>query len=244
MPAYKFEALLRKENIDRYDDRLTVRTNIIDAYDLLMSFIDKHLNDPFYLEGDQRISLRSKIFRELVANIIAHREYLSPAPAVITIFKNKIEFKNPNNPKFFGKIDPDNFSPIAKNPLISKLMLLMGRAEEVGSGMYNVKKYLPHYAPNATYEFIDNDFFSTIIYLGEETREKTVGKTVGKTAQKIIEEIRKNPKITREELSTLTGLTIRGVEWNLNKLKQKSFIKRIGPNKGGYWQIIDNDKEG
>ncbi len=53
-PAYKFEALLRRENIDRYDDRLTIRTNLIDAYELLMSFINKHLNDPFYLEKNQR----------------------------------------------------------------------------------------------------------------------------------------------------------------------------------------------
>jgi ATP-dependent DNA helicase RecG len=92
VPAYKFEALVRKENIDRYDDRITIRTNILDAYDLLMGFIEKHVNDPFYLEGTTRISLRSKIFRELVANLIAHQEYLNASPAVITIFENKIEF--------------------------------------------------------------------------------------------------------------------------------------------------------
>ncbi len=47
--AYKFDALLRRENIDRYDDHLTVRTNLIEAHDLLMGFVEKHLNDPFYL---------------------------------------------------------------------------------------------------------------------------------------------------------------------------------------------------
>jgi ATP-dependent DNA helicase RecG len=98
LPAYKFDALLRRENVDRYDDRLLLRTNIIDTYDRLMEFIEKHLNDPFHLEGDVRISLREKIFRELVSNIIAHREYADTRPATIMIYKDRVEFKNPNHP--------------------------------------------------------------------------------------------------------------------------------------------------
>ena len=74
VPAYKIDALVRRENTDRYDDRLNIRVNQIDAYDLLMDFVAKHLSDPFYLEGTQRISLRDKIFREIVANLLVHRE--------------------------------------------------------------------------------------------------------------------------------------------------------------------------
>ena len=81
VPGYKFDALLRRRDTERYDDRLIVRGNLIDAFDLLMGFVDKHLNDPFYMEGTTSISLRSIIFRELVDNIIAHREYTSAAPA-------------------------------------------------------------------------------------------------------------------------------------------------------------------
>ena len=57
LPAYKFDCLLRKEKIDRYDDRMIIQTNLIDAYDQMMAFVEKHLNDPFYLEGDLRVSL-------------------------------------------------------------------------------------------------------------------------------------------------------------------------------------------
>ena len=45
------------------------------------------------------------------------------------------------------------------------------------------------------------------------------------------------PTITREELSQITGLSIRGVEWNLTKLKAEGKIKRIGPDKGGHWKV-------
>ncbi len=143
--------------------------------------------------------------------------------------------KIPNNPKFFGKIDPDNFSPVAKNPIISKLMLLMGMAEEIGSGMHNVKKYLPHYAPNATYEFIDDDFFSTVIYLNE--------RTIQKSSQKILQIIRDNSHITTEELAQILGISRRAVAKHIAKLKDMRKLERIGPDRGGYWKIIDNDKE-
>ena len=69
------------------------------------------------------ISLRSIIFRELVANIIAHREYTSAAPATMMIYTDRVEFKNPNVPHYHGRIDPGNFTPFPKNPTICKFMI-------------------------------------------------------------------------------------------------------------------------
>ncbi len=183
VPAYKIDALLRKHNLDRYDDRLTVRTNLIDAYDLLMGFIAKHLNDPFFLEGDIRISLRDKIFRELVANIIAHREYLDGRSAMIIIYRDKVVFTNPNIPHGRGRIDPRRFTPFSKNPTICKFMLQTGRVEEVGSGVRNVTKYLPLYARDGRVEFVEDDMFSTTVYLGEVVGEITPQVTPQATPQ-------------------------------------------------------------
>jgi ATP-dependent DNA helicase RecG len=67
-----------------------------------------------------------------------------------------------------------------------------------------------------------------------------VEKTVEKTVEKIITAIEKNPYVTIKQLQEVTGLTRRGVEWQISKLKEKKIIERIGPDKGGYWKIIDN----
>ncbi|MFH2115032.1 MAG: RNA-binding domain-containing protein, partial [Spirochaetota bacterium] len=75
VPAYKIDCLLRKQQLERYDDRLEIRTNLMDAYDFMMGFVQKHLSDPFFLQGDVRYSLRDLIFRELIANLLVHREY-------------------------------------------------------------------------------------------------------------------------------------------------------------------------
>ncbi len=77
--------------------------------------------------------------------------------------------------------------------------------------MRNVYKYLPHYSPGATAEFVDGEFFTTIIKLEE---------TTVKTTQKIISLIKANPKITRKELAEKIGITHDGVKYNLEKLKK------------------------
>ena len=71
----------------------------------------------------------------------------------------------------------------------------------------------------------------------KDSRE-TVGEAVGETVERILNVIKNNPKITKQGLSKETGLSVRGIEWNLKKLKETGLLKRIGPTKGGYWQII------
>lgn len=69
---YRTDAILRRENLDRYDDRDDIRVNLLRSYERLMQFIAKHLNDKFYLEGDQCVSLRDKIFRGVISNLLIH----------------------------------------------------------------------------------------------------------------------------------------------------------------------------
>lgn len=53
--------------------------------------------------------------------------------------------------------------------------------------------------------------------------------------RQVIENMLKNPYVTYNELSVITGKTIRV---HINKLKKMKLIKRIGPDKGGHWEIL------
>ncbi len=59
------------------------------------------------------------------------------------------------------------------------------------------------------------------------------------TREKILNKIRENPKITIKQLSELTGISVKGIEWQIKKLKQQGKLKRIGPDKGGFWKIVE-----
>jgi predicted HTH transcriptional regulator len=77
--------------------------------------------------------------------------------------------------------------------------------------------------------------------MSEKTVEKTVEKTAGETVEKILDIIKNNPKVTQKELSNLTNLSRRGVEWNIAQLKQKGILTRIGGDRGGRWKINNKD---
>ncbi|MCP5046035.1 MAG: AAA family ATPase [bacterium] len=163
IPQYKIDVLVKRHNLSRYDDRLDVRSNLLEAYPTIMSFLGRYLPDPFYMEKDVRLSLREKIFREAVANLLVHREYLHQYPARIIITSEQVVFTNPCNPAFKGNIEVNNYYPHQKNPLISKFFLQLGWVEEIGSGIYNINKYLPLYSPGRKAHFVEDVIFTTTI---------------------------------------------------------------------------------
>jgi ATP-dependent DNA helicase RecG len=165
LPAYKVEAMVRIKNLDRWDDRITLRTNLIDTYISLMAFVKKHLEDRFYILDGQRLNLRELIFRELIGNIIVHREYTNAFATELVIYKNKVEATNPNRVVFRGPLNIQTFSPYAKNPNLRRFFTAFGWTDEIGSGIRNITNYLQYYTPGAIPLFLEDDIFRTEIPL-------------------------------------------------------------------------------
>ena len=36
----------------------------------------------------------------------------------------------------------------------------------------------------------------------------------------------------------MLGLSIDGIYWNMKKMRSNGIIRRVGPDKGGYWEIL------
>lgn len=177
VPHYKIDALVKKVNIERFDDREYIQTNLIEAYEQLMAFVAKTLPDKFYLEGDQRVSLRTKIFREVIANMIVHREYTNAHPCTFIIYADRVETENANNPNGSGPINPNNFTPFPKNPAIAKFFIQIGRVDELGSGVLNVNRLINDYTNKGIAQFIEGATFKAIIpFTVVEGAVKGVGK--------------------------------------------------------------------
>ena len=172
LPQHKTDAIVRIINKDRYDDRDVIITNLIESYDRLMAFGQKHLSDPFILEGILSVSARDAILREIISNSLAHRDYSSGYIAKFVIEEDKIFTENGNQTHGFGNLNIANFKPFPKNPSISKIFREIGFADELGSGMRNTYKYTKLYS-GGTPEFIEDDVFTTIIPLSAAATIKT-----------------------------------------------------------------------
>ena len=59
-----------------------------------------------------------------------------------------------------------------------------------------------------------------------------------KTSQKILELIEGNPQITTHEMAAIIGIDRRNIHRNIKKLREQGALCRVGPDKGGHWEII------
>ena len=51
------------------------------------------------------------------------------------------------------------------------------------------------------------------------------------------------PRLSAPDLAQATGLSLDGVKYHLNQLKRLGKLRRHGPTKGGYWEVIDEANE-
>ena len=172
-PAYRTDAIYRNmgyhhflnpKSTDpdiRYDDRDDIRVNLIEAYMRLTGFVQRHLPDRFMLDeaGIQRIDIRNKIFREIIANLLAHREYRSSFPAKLLVFSDVVVTENWTKPQQTGMVTLANLETHPKNPMIAKIFRELGWVEELGSGRKNIQKYAPLYFPDYKVEIQNQEKF-------------------------------------------------------------------------------------
>ncbi|AKC95979.1 ATP-dependent DNA helicase RecG [Sneathia vaginalis] len=239
LPQHKTDAIFRVVNKDRYDDRDVVITNLIDSYERLIAFGQKHLNDLFVLDGIVNVNARDRILREIVSNTLAHRDYSSGYPAKMIIDDEKITVENSNLAHGFGALDLRKFEPFPKNPTISKVFREIGLADELGSGMRNTYKYTQLYSGRKPL-FEEGDIFRTIIPLSKIATQK-VGYQYSesqnefeKIENNIKNIIKENNKVSRKEMAKLLNVGEKTVTRYIKEIKN---IKYVGVGKNGHWEI-------
>lgn len=50
--------------------------------------------------------------------------------------------------------------------------------------------------------------------------------------------MRHNPNITKMELIAIIGISDTAIDNNIRYLRVNGYIKRIGENKNGYWEVL------
>lgn len=221
-PAYVTDALLRRINVDRYDDREIVQTNLVESYELLMEFARKHLPDKFFMEDDQRKSLRN-IIAAFFRNI-GYADQLGSG--VRNLFKYS-KYYSGKDPEF---IEGDIFRIIV--PLDAGYSFDFGQAKP------------GHEAGSPGYADIEGKFDEST----GKVREK-YGKSTGKvyeklnaSQKKIIGYVEKNGMITNKEAQKLLNIKESRALKVLRELTNLELLKKEGKSKGTYY-VLKNKGE-
>ena len=73
------------------------------------------------------------------------------------------------------------------------------------------------------------------------TREKARENTREKTGEKILALIAADPEVTTARMAEEIGISRKGIEWQIRRLKSADRLERIGPAKGGRWRVTGED---
>ena len=228
-------------------DRKDFNSDLITNVDEAMIFLKQHTRLRYEFDGSpRRIEIPEipyEALREAVINAVIHRDYFEKgANVMVEIFDDRIEISSPGGlVKGLSEADFGKKSML-RNPGIASLFHRMGYIEKMGTGIKRMQNLMAEAKQDPIrFEFtgfVTAVFNRLITETPPKTREKTREKTRGKTRENILALIAADPSISMEGLAEKVGITVKGIEWQIRQLKQAGMVARVGPAKGGHWQVI------
>jgi ATP-dependent DNA helicase RecG len=212
---------------------------------------------------EDRFPVPPHALREILLNAVMHRDYSNYGGHVaIVVFDDRIEIRSHGRLPTGVTVEQLSTSHGSelRNPLIAEAFHRTGAVEVWGRGTNRViAECLAHGVPPPVFEERDGwvvvTFRAPIVparpgNLPEEHREKRSEKTSEKTSEEMSEKTAKktpgrilsmladHPDATIADLAAATGVSARTIERNLRTLQGHNRIRRIGPDKGGRWEVI------
>ena len=192
---------------------------------------------------EDRFPVPPNALREILLNAVIHRDYSYYGGHVaIAVFDDRIEIRS------YGRL-PSGVTleqlsgPHAselRNPLIAEAFHRTGAVEVWGRGTNRViAECKAHGILPPTFE--ERQGWMLVTFHARIAQVEAGGgteKSSEKSSEKILDLVRKNPAVSAREIADALALTSRAVEKQLGKLKKAGRLKRIGPDKGGHWEVV------
>ena len=253
---YKFAGKIRDYNITKGEWVLDGDTVLYAGADNLRATLE------YDFEQEKMFSYKGLSPQQIIEHIAHFIAYLwqihifgegnTRTTAVFLIkYLHKLGFKNINNDLF------------ATHSWFFRNALVRANYENVSRNIHRTDKYLIRFLSNVVLN--ENNILKNrelhINFVATENigvnggrkmvvrkggRKESLGgqKKWSENLVKIVELIRNNPKITRKELSETLQINPSAIQKNIEKLKEKGIIARVGSDKTGSWEVIENGGQG
>ncbi len=173
--------------------------------------------------------------------MIVHRDYRSAAESTIKIFQDHILFFNPGAlPENITveQLATNDYVSTPRNKQVARLFKEMGEIERYGTGIKRVCDMFVNYGLGKPEWLQMNGGVGVKVSLVAENATENATEKITDRQRAIIASMKENPYVRKEELGRIVGMHISNISRNIEKLRQHGFIRRVGPAKGGYWQVL------
>ena len=158
------------------------------------------------------------------------------------MFDDRLVFESPG--KLPGQVKPNNIrhTHFSRNPKIAAFLKAYHFVKEFGEGFDRICREQEANGANVP-SFRTDEFILkiTVPKVAEKVQKQTgnVTDTSQKTSQKIIDLIKEDPYISTSKMAEIIGVDRRNIARNIKKLQEQGVVRRVGPDKGGFWEVIE-----
>ena len=93
----------------------------------------------------------------------------------------------------------------------------------------------PHCALRHLFEYVT---YRALVRRGANGSVKSVDKSVDWTCDHVLSILKTNPRATLDQVANVVGLSVRGVEQAIKRLKKAKRIRKVGGKRFGHWEVI------
>lgn len=229
---------------------------IVKLMDLLCT---KYMKAIITYEGIQRIEtlpMPREALREALLNACINKDYAEPSPIQIRVYENKLEIINGECCPKGGRWKPYCLHiGVCLTTRILPIRSFVPVRLRHGDAALSVLLWLVRmtdslHRSSAMMLRVYGRLLSLSTRKGRQSKatqnrpRKQPGNARNRSTKQedaILELIKDNPYIQRKEMVNRLGIHESSVKRRLASLQERGIIKHIGPNKGGYWKLINVD---
>jgi ATP-dependent DNA helicase RecG len=226
-------------------DRRDVRDDLLSQFDEGVAFLKKHLNVRSEIRGVNREDIYEiplEVLREALVNALMHRDYsITGTQVSVEVYDDRVEIVNPGGLVTGLSVHDLGKVSIRRNELISDLFFRLHKVERIGMGIQKMKEAMIATGLREP-TFASDTFFRAIFCRSPEfaLKERKEGseKSSEKSSEKILAILKERNMASAREIAEILGLTPRAVEKQIGALKAAGRLRRLGPAKGGRWEVV------
>jgi ATP-dependent DNA helicase RecG len=201
---------------------------------------------------EDRFPVPLDALREILLNAVMHRDYSDYSGYVaIVVFDDRIEIQShgllPQGVTLEQLSGPHRSK--LRNPLIAEAFHRTGAVEVWGRGTNRVIAMCEkHDAALPIFEerqgFLIVTFKTSMVEGGileegaQKGTQKGTQKSTQKTSDMILAVLAESPSATMAQMAEELGIHPSSVKKHLRNLKKQGRLRRIGPDKGGWWEVV------
>jgi ATP-dependent DNA helicase RecG len=240
----------------RYQDE--VRGPLIQQVDRAMELLTtKYLKAYISYRGIQRIErfvVPREALREALLNAVIHKDYSTGIPIQIRVYDNQVRIWNDGRLPDGWTADTLLGAHASKpyNPLIAAAFFRAGMIESWGRGIQKITSACATAGcPKPTFVVDQGGLMLTFpepAWLKEVAPEASgitqpglgdgLGEKLGESRAAILAAMRANPTVSTPMLAEQLGLSTTAIDKHLKALRESGLIRRVGPAKGGHWEVL------